>query len=198
MSSLALFIALGGISYAAATLPKNSVGTKQLKADAVTGAKIKRGSLQKSDFARGVLPKAGVAGPAGAGGAKGDKGDPADMGFLDPSNDLPGLSVVQLSIDAYSLGNYKGYRVDCPPAKLCTVTIGGPQNANIEMQAWFELAMLGDPAAVKSFSITERSTVDGIPLRRYHVSNGKPISMRQQNGRFEITFSTEFVQRVAI
>src|SRR5689334_8472746 len=42
---LALFIALGGTTYAATSLPKNSVGTKQLKANAVTGVKIKNGSV---------------------------------------------------------------------------------------------------------------------------------------------------------
>lgn len=42
MSSLALFIALGGATaFAASELAKNSVGTKQLKKGAVTAAKIK-------------------------------------------------------------------------------------------------------------------------------------------------------------
>ena len=38
---LALFVALGGTTYAATALPKNSVGTKQLKKNAVTAVKIK-------------------------------------------------------------------------------------------------------------------------------------------------------------
>jgi len=41
ISLIALFIALGGTTYAATGLPKNSVGTKQLKKSAVTGPKIK-------------------------------------------------------------------------------------------------------------------------------------------------------------
>lgn len=45
ISLIALFVALGGTSYAAITLPKNSVGTKQLKKDAVTGVKIKKGAV---------------------------------------------------------------------------------------------------------------------------------------------------------
>ncbi len=42
---LALFVALGGTSYAAAQLPANSVGTRQLRSGAVTGSKVKRGSI---------------------------------------------------------------------------------------------------------------------------------------------------------
>jgi hypothetical protein len=45
---IALFIALGGSSYAALALPKNSVGTKQLKNGAVTGSKIKAGAISSA------------------------------------------------------------------------------------------------------------------------------------------------------
>jgi hypothetical protein len=37
---VALIIALGGTSYAAISLPKNSVGTKQIRKGAVTKSKI--------------------------------------------------------------------------------------------------------------------------------------------------------------
>lgn len=42
---LALFVALGGTSWAAMHLPKNSVGSKQIKKNAVTAAKIKAGAV---------------------------------------------------------------------------------------------------------------------------------------------------------
>ncbi|MEA2676616.1 MAG: hypothetical protein QOJ81_757 [Chloroflexota bacterium] len=42
---LALFVALGGSSYAITNLPARSVGTKQLRAGAVTSAKISKGSI---------------------------------------------------------------------------------------------------------------------------------------------------------
>jgi hypothetical protein len=45
ISLIALFVALGGTTYAATGLPKNSVGTKQLKKNAVTGPKIKKGAV---------------------------------------------------------------------------------------------------------------------------------------------------------
>jgi predicted secreted protein len=45
ISLIALFVALGGTSYAATTLAKNSVGAKQLKKNAVTTVKIKKGAV---------------------------------------------------------------------------------------------------------------------------------------------------------
>jgi hypothetical protein len=45
MGLIALFIALGGTSYAATQLPPNSVGTTQIRARAVTGAKIHNGAI---------------------------------------------------------------------------------------------------------------------------------------------------------
>ncbi len=53
VATLALFVALGGTSYAALALPNNSVGTKQLKNNAVTSAKVKDHSLKAADMARG-------------------------------------------------------------------------------------------------------------------------------------------------
>lgn len=53
MSTLAVFMVLGGGAYAAATLPKNSVGSKQLKKNAVTSAKVKNGTLTAKDAKAG-------------------------------------------------------------------------------------------------------------------------------------------------
>ena len=80
--------------YAAAVLPKNSVGAAQLQKkavtgaklgkNAVTGAKVKNRTLKAADFKVGQLPAGpkgdsgpqGPAGPPGPQGSKGDKGDP--------------------------------------------------------------------------------------------------------------------------
>ena len=48
MATIAVFIALGGAAYAAG-LPKNSVGSKQIKNNAVTGAKIKKGAVTRGE-----------------------------------------------------------------------------------------------------------------------------------------------------
>lgn len=49
MSSIAVFMALGGVAWAATTLPPNSVGTPQLKKNAVTTAKIKNSNVTGGD-----------------------------------------------------------------------------------------------------------------------------------------------------
>lgn len=45
VASLALAVALGGTTYAATALPKNSVGTKQLKSGSVSAVKLAKGSV---------------------------------------------------------------------------------------------------------------------------------------------------------
>lgn len=81
---LALFVALGGTSYAALRLPPNSVGERQLKRGAVTSSKIaaravtsstiRDGALLARDFRAGQLQRGerglqglqGIQGPPGA------------------------------------------------------------------------------------------------------------------------------------
>jgi hypothetical protein len=70
----ALFIALGGTSYAAVT-----VSGKNVKDNSLTTKDIKNKSLLKKDFKSGQLP-AGARGPAGPAGAKGDTGAPGTPG----------------------------------------------------------------------------------------------------------------------
>jgi hypothetical protein len=101
---LALFVALGGTSYAATSLSAGSVGTRQLRDQAVStskladgavnSAKVQNHSLLASDFQAGQLPPGsagargatGLAGPqglkgdTGAPGAKGDTGAPGAKG----------------------------------------------------------------------------------------------------------------------
>jgi hypothetical protein len=80
---LALWIALGsGSAYAATQLAANSVGTNQLKPDAVVSSRVKDHSLLAQDFKEGQLPGAsqGAVGPRGAVGAQGAVGQPGPIG----------------------------------------------------------------------------------------------------------------------
>jgi hypothetical protein len=82
---MALFVALGGTSFAAVALQRNSVKAKHIAGNAVTSKKVKDRSLLARDFKLGQLPQgpAGAQGPAGVQGAQGDPcsaGDPACRG----------------------------------------------------------------------------------------------------------------------
>jgi hypothetical protein len=55
ISVIALFVALGGTTYAATSLPANSVGTAQLQSNAVTAAKIANGAVVPSKISAAGL-----------------------------------------------------------------------------------------------------------------------------------------------
>ncbi len=55
MATIAVFIALGGASYAALKVPKNSVGSKQLKKNAVRTAKVKNEAITAAKVKKGTL-----------------------------------------------------------------------------------------------------------------------------------------------
>jgi hypothetical protein len=74
-ATIALFIALGGTSYAAIQIPRNSVGSSQLRAGSVGSSEVKNRSLRTIDlsvaarnFLRGQRGPAGPPGPPGAAG----------------------------------------------------------------------------------------------------------------------------------
>jgi len=74
MSTIAVFIALSGTTYAAIALPRNSVGNAQLRANAVTASKVRNGSIGRADLSDSALGSRGPRGPAGPAGAAGPTG----------------------------------------------------------------------------------------------------------------------------
>lgn len=52
MATAAAFIALGGTSYAVTALPRNSVGSKQIRAKAVGPSELKTGSVRSAEIKR--------------------------------------------------------------------------------------------------------------------------------------------------
>ena len=83
IATLALFLALGGGAWAATKLPKNSVGTAQLKKGAVTPTKISKAAkaaLTGAPGARGPQGPRGETGPKGEPGTKGDTGNTGPRG----------------------------------------------------------------------------------------------------------------------
>ena len=89
---LALVVALGGTSYAAAKLPRNSVGTTQLRNNSVVSSKVKDRSLLSKDFKRGQIPAGpkgaqGQLGPQGLQGLQGPQGIQGIQGIQGPKGD---------------------------------------------------------------------------------------------------------------
>jgi hypothetical protein len=144
ISLMALFVALGGASYAAVKIPKNSVGAAQIKKNAVTSAKVKDRSLLATDFKAGQLPR-GATGATGAAGASGVTaangtsgsalgitltGTPQEVMSTTVSSGPAGRMVVTGSFRMYNEtvaagGSSCGVRIDGAPASEPTWTFGG-------------------------------------------------------------------------
>ena len=86
IACIALGVALSGTGIAATVaLAPNSVGTLQIKANAVTTQKVKNGTLLRGDFKAGQVPR-GPAGPPGAAGVAGPAGPAGAAGPAGPSD----------------------------------------------------------------------------------------------------------------
>jgi hypothetical protein len=111
VACLALAVSLSGAAYAVSTaLPRNSVGSAQLKNSAVNSAKVRNHSLRAVDFAPDQIPR-GPQGPTGPAGPQGPQGPPA----------ASGLQLISGS-GASSSNSPKSQQQNCPAGKRA---IGG-------------------------------------------------------------------------
>ena len=134
-------------------LPKGSVGAGQLKANAVTGAKVKDGSLSAADFKAGGVPggpqgpkgdqgdpgtpgpqgatgpqgEQGIPGAPGEKGEKGERGDKGDKG--DPGGGVSGYQLVTTSTNLPADGYAHGM-TNCPDGKKA---IGGGYSTGVQL-----------------------------------------------------------------
>ena len=132
-----------GQAAARVVLPKNSVGVGQLKKNAVTGLKVKDGTLAAADFKAGQLPAGpqgpkgdkGDAGPQGLTGeqgiagrpaAKGDKGDKGDPGL---AGGVSGYELVSQN-GHLPAGGYAHVMANCPAGKKA---LGGGYSTGVLM-----------------------------------------------------------------
>ena len=137
VACIALVVALGGVSYAAVRLPKNSVGSTQ----------VMNGSLQKADLSKravaslhgtnGAQGPQGVQGPTGPGGATGTQGAQGIPGIQGPKGDKgdPGAALPNVTVreTTFSLapGQEQGAFRTCNPGERATgggVVFSDPDN----------------------------------------------------------------------
>ena len=98
---IALTMAMGGTSYAAAKLPRDSVGSAQIRTSAVRSSDVKDGDLRARDFRAGELPAgpAGLAGPQGPAGPAGPQGPAGVAGPQGPAGDAEDKPAVRVDDD---------------------------------------------------------------------------------------------------
>lgn len=116
VSTICLFILLGGGAYAASRLSKDSVGASQIKRNAVRTAEVKNSSLRADDFKPGELPT-GPPGAPGAGGTARGYGVISASGTLNAAQSK-GITVTKITAQtgAYCVRPEAGTGID--PAKV--------------------------------------------------------------------------------
>ncbi len=101
MSVVALFVALGGASYAAVVLPANSVGSVQIRNGSVTGADVKDDSVAAKDLGGAVRAQLAKAGAKAASSApSGPAGGDLAGSYPDPTIGANTIGASQLQANA--------------------------------------------------------------------------------------------------
>ena len=194
---LALFIALGGTSYAAVSLPRNSVGNAQLRKAAVTESKLSRGvqaKLAKAGKAgpagpAGVAGPPGPQGPAGEAGSRGDAGAQGDRGaegIPGPTSagvggtnttvivgglttTIGGSTTVTLDRPGKVLVQLYGtFTVKCGPTTSCDRTVGVTVGGQTVPGAFATIS--GGMGATVSQAVTASGIVTGLAAGTHTVS----------------------------
>jgi hypothetical protein len=175
VAGLALFVSLAGIGTAAVVIPRNSVGTAQLKTGAVTSTKVANGSLLRVDFKAGQAPAgpAGPPGPAGPAGAAGLAGPAGPAGAAGTGATLAYRTVTSGVAQSTSSTSF----VDVPGATT-TIEVPAGQTATIVARfsaetictgpngSWCSARIMiggteGDPSVGTDFAIDSPGTAPG-------------------------------------
>jgi hypothetical protein len=175
LAVIALFVALGGTSYAAITLPRNSVGTAQIKNRAVTQTKIAKKTLAALRGRRGAT---GSRGPAGATGVAGPMGTQGIQGPAGPVN------LTYVTVEGTALASMSGAADATCPAGM-VVTGGGvlPESPGIPISVgesdWVSSVSGGPPdtweGTVDNPGITDVNFfVDAICAKPSSISSAAP------------------------
>jgi hypothetical protein len=162
MSSIAVFLVLGGASaFAAAQLAKNSVGSKQLKKDAVTSAKIKNGAVTASKLAPSA--RDGLRGASGPAGAVGPEGARGPVGPRGPSNGRYSTGSDNVQIGKSEAEPVVVAELGLPPGKwMITATTGLTNISGATRSAWCALTVNGARLGLtRALDVTPATQISG-------------------------------------
>jgi hypothetical protein len=152
---LALFVALGGTSYAALSLPANSVGTKQIRSGAVTSKKLARGAVTAAE----LDPKS-IAGhiadwaQISAGGNVTSSRPKATVTMSDPSRGLYRLSWKRsIARGCIAMANPTNVPIVLGSASASVVGLGGQNSARSLLVSTFDASGNNVPENVNVMGI---------------------------------------------
>jgi hypothetical protein len=224
MATGAVFVALGGTSYAVTKIHGRDIAPRtipagKLKRDTLTAREIGAGAIGSSELSRslreaigapgptGAKGDPGPAGPAGAPGAKGDKGDRGDAGpqgpagcdpagdRLCPGDELPAGSSVRLEILGTILEFDPAYRLRCTTTTVCSLTLRGADPPPVYVESWFNAARQGIPGSFRDGEFTV--TPAGGPALSYFVINAVPTALVHHGGRYTLSLEVDELFRPA-
>jgi hypothetical protein len=156
VACIALVFAMTGAGYAAGMLGPNTVGTKQLKKNAVISSKVKNRSLLAVDFKSGQLPR-GAQGPQGAQGPPGPSNPNAD------------------TLNGYHANGLIRTALGAGPAFPSSVLLGTCGTAETSV-AQVSISAPGAGYVVVSGSVTARNTGAGGTVRVHLFPSTGPLS----------------------
>jgi hypothetical protein len=170
ISVLALIVAMTGTGYAAISIPRNSVGTGQLRNGAVTGPKIAKKTLRALQGVRGPAGAEGLAGPVGPAGtrgpagAAGPAGTPGATGATGPQGPTSGTSAG--SVETISSTGFT------PFGSSGTVTLSAPGKVLVEVSGFY----LIECSSAGHCSATVSAFLDGTAVPGAHETLNAPAS----------------------
>ena len=193
LALLALFIALGGTSYAAMRLPANSVTTREVKNHSLLAKDLKRGQLTGArgrpgaPGPRGVTGKGGPVGDSGAKGATGPAGRlAAAEGWHSPQYLSPFCNPSEFGFwgdygNGFAPGGY--YRDALGVVRLKGVVIGS--SINCPLGAIFTLPSGYRPAQDSVFAVPAHVASEG--FARITVAAGGDVTVQgNADGRYSL------------
>jgi hypothetical protein len=158
VAGIVIVVVLGGTSYAAVSLPRNSVKRRHIARGAVTGAKVLDGSLRIVDLSpravrrlRGIRGPSGPAGPQGPAGEQGPAGPAGPQG---PPGNVPGI-VQDLDPAVVTTDSLTFVSLGGP-----TVTVTVPASGVIEVFAGVHFTAGPEDGAIALFEDTELVPLD--------------------------------------
>ena len=181
VSVIALFVALGGSSYAAIkvtgkNVTDSSLTGKDVRNSSLRGVDVKNGSLLTADFGPGQLPAGaqgpqgpkgdqGIQGDPGIQGAKGDKGDQGSQGAQGPpgfSDQFVAEASVSWPVATSAQPNAQARTVTCPDPT--TKVMGGGYWFNESYSTWAKVIESRPLIAGTGWLVTIRNEGNSLPI----------------------------------